>query len=165
MKTIATMTSMTLALAAALLAAPAVYAQQENFNPESGNGRWSAVEPPVSLADTQRAYFNAEIGNVPAPGESNEFAAAASEQTVKISNLKLAAAMLIGGAILQPGKYEVWRVNAGEQQFVEFSQIVEDDYAPEGQSVYVRQVIARVSSAREAPDTAVAQNQLGARSR
>jgi hypothetical protein len=79
--------------------------------------------------------------------------------------LKLAAATLTGGVILQPGTYEVWKANAGEQQFVEFSQIVEDDYAPEGQSVYVRQVIARVSSTLEAPDTTVAQNRLRARSR
>ena len=165
MKTIATMTLSTLAVAMAMLAAPTVRAQERYFNAEIGNGQWSAVEPPVSPADTQHAYFNAEIGNLPAPGESNEVAAAAPEHTVKIGNLKLAAATLTGGVILQPGTYEVWKANAGEQQFVEFSQIVEDDYAPEGQSVYVRQVIARVSSTREAPDTTVAQNRLRARSR
>jgi hypothetical protein len=165
MKTIATLTLVTFAVAMAMLAAPTVYAQEESFNAEIGNGRWSAVEPPVSLADTQPAEFNAEIGNLPASGERNELAASAPEQTVKIGNLKLAAATLTGGVILQPGEYEVWKVNAGEQQFVEFSQILEDDYAPEGQSVYVRQAIARVSSTREAPDTTVAQNRLRARSR
>jgi hypothetical protein len=149
MKTITSMTLSTLALAMALLAAPAAHAQEEGyFNFELGNGRWSAAEPPVSPAYSDRAYFNPEASTVGVP--ESELASAAPEHTEKIGNLKLAAATLYGDVVLQPGRYEVWKGNAGEQRFVEFSQTVENDYVPEGVSVYERQVIARIYSTPEA---------------
>lgn len=156
MKTIASITLATLAVAMVMLAAPAVHAQEQYSNAEYHNGHYSAVEPPVSPADTQYAYFNAEIGNQPALSTLSALAAAAPDRTKKIGNLKLATATMFGDVVLQPGKYEVSKVNVGEKQFVEFSQLVEDDYVPEGQSVYVRQVVARVGSTRDTLDAIAA---------
>lgn len=50
-------------VAIALLAVPVMYAQQGHFNAEIGNGHWSAVEPPLSVAYGDTGYFNVEIGN------------------------------------------------------------------------------------------------------
>jgi hypothetical protein len=156
MKTIASMTLITLAVAMVMLAAPAVHAQEQYFNAEYHNGHYSAVEPPVSPADTHYAYFNAEIGNPAEPSTLSALAAAAPDHSKEIGSLKLAAATMFGDVVLQPGKYEVSDVNVGEKHFVEFSQIVEDDYVPEGQSVYVRQVVARVGSTPETLDAIAA---------
>jgi hypothetical protein len=138
--------------------APALHAQEGYFNAEIGNGHYAAVEPPISPAYTEYAYFNPEIGNLPGSETRSELAAA-PEASEKIGNLKLAAAMMFGDAVLQAGKYEVWKGNVGEQRFVEFSQIVENDYAPEGQSVYERQVIARTYSTPEELNLAFASPQ------
>jgi hypothetical protein len=99
------MTLIGLAIAITLLAAPALNAQQ-TFNSELGNGRWSAVEPPLSAAYTESGYFNPEIGNVP---QSEPFA------------------MWNG----------LGEVASADENFIEVSEIIEDDYVPEGQSVYV----------------------------
>ena len=101
------MTFVGLVIAITLLATSGMQAQQANFNPELGNGRWSAAEPPVSPAYAENGYFNAEIGNTP---------------------------QLEPFALLNLGDLAM---DSGEENLVEVSELVEDDYVPEGQSVYV----------------------------
>ncbi len=133
-----------LAIASILLGmASFASAQQSTFNPELGNGRWSAVQPAISPAYTQGTYFNAEIGNAPAimPHGSASATNAGAGPTGK---LDLASSVRLGKILLTAGNYRVRHINSMPAHFVEFSRIVENDYAPEGQSVYQRQVVARV---------------------
>ena len=106
MKTRRMMTLVGLAIAVSLLSASGAYAQEQHFNPEIGNGQWSAVEPPVSTTQAELGYFNPEVGNVPQPDP-----------------------------VTLRGKGEEVAMTSGE--FIQETQIVEDDYAPEGQSVYL----------------------------
>jgi hypothetical protein len=142
-----TKTLLILALSTTLLAATAVYAQDDYFNPEIGNGRYSAVEPPVSPAVNDGSYFNAESGNWPAIDEFVRQGPA--EHTIRAGKLQLPAAIMLGDVVLPAGKYSFRQIQAGEQQFIEFSHTVTNNYAPEGQSVYQQEVVARVNATPE----------------
>ena len=144
MKTNVMKTLLTLALSTTLLAATASYAQEDYFNPEIGNGRYAAVEPPLSPAVNDGSYFNAETGNLPA---INEFVRQGlAEHTIRAGMTRLTVPTMLGVAVLPAGKYRFRQLQAGEQQVVEFSHTVTNNYAPEGQSVYQQEVVARVNA-------------------
>lgn len=126
------------------------YAQQGYFNAEEGNGKWSAVEPPVSPADAHYEYFNAEIANSAPLSVPPVAVMAVHEHAGKSDTLKIAETANLGGVALQPGKYDVRHIDSGKEHFVEFAQTVENDYAPEGVSVYEQQIVATVPS-RDVP--------------
>lgn len=133
------------------------YAQQGYFNPEEGNGKWGE-QPAVSPADTQYGYFNAELGNAPQPGA---FKAPVIHRHVGTTGkLEIAAPTKLGEATLKAGEYFVQHVDTGKGHFVEFSQVVENDYAPEGQSVYERRVVASVNCTRDPLNTILARTEL-----
>ena len=133
------------------------YAQQGNFNAEIGNGKWGA-QPPVSPAYTQYEYFNSEIGNVPPP---EALAAPATHRHAGTSaKLEIADPTKLAEVTLKAGEYFVQHVDTGKEHFVEFSQVVENDYAPEGQSVYEPTVVARVNCTLEPLNSIVARTEL-----
>lgn len=134
------------------------YAQEGYFNAEEGNGKWSAVEAPRSPANTERAYFNAETGNV-LPLEKLS-SPAMREVAGKTDKLEIESASKLGDVTLKRGQYLVRHVDTGKEHFVEFSQIIENDYVPEGQSVYVRKVVARLNCTRKPLGTTVARTEL-----
>lgn len=82
------------------------------------------------------------------------------EHAGKTGKLKLRAAVKLGDVVLQPGDYEVRHINSAKGHFVEFAQVVENDYVPEGLSVYERQVVARVNCTLEPLNAVVAQTEL-----
>jgi hypothetical protein len=133
------------------------YAQQGNFNAEEGNGKWGA-QPPVSPASTQYEYFNPEIGNVPRP---ETFTAPAMHRHAGTSGkLEISGTTKLSEVTLKAGEYFVQHVDTGKEHFVEFSQVVENDYASEGQSVYESRVVARVNCTLEPMNAAVARTEL-----
>ena len=133
------------------------YAQQGYFNAEEGNGKWGA-QPPVSPAYTQYEYFNPEIGNVPPPAPLT--APAIHRHAGTSAKLEIADPTKLAGVTLKAGEYFVQHVDTGKEHFVEFSQVVENDYAPEGTSVYGREVVARVNCTLEPVNTVVARTEL-----
>ncbi len=147
MKTNISKALLTLAIATTLFASRALYAQDAYFNPELGNGRWAAVEPPVSPAVNDGSYFNAETGVLPAIDTFVRQGSA--EHTIRAAKTRFANPTLISDILVPAGNYDFSVIRAGEAQFIEFSQIVTDNYAQEGLSVYQRQVIARVNATPE----------------
>jgi hypothetical protein len=134
------------------------YAQQGSFNAEEGNGKWAAEQPPVSPAYTQYAYFNPEIGNVPPPVP---FTAPAIHRHAGTSaKLEIADSTKLAEVTLKAGEYFVQHVDTGKEHFVEFSQVVENDYVLEGASVYERQVVARANCTLEPLNSVVARTEL-----
>jgi len=133
-------------------------ARQNYFNSEIGNGKWAAVQPAVSPANTQHEYFNPEIGNVPPP---EAFAAPAIHRHAgTTAKLEIADPSKLAEVTLKAGEYFVQHVDTGKEHFVEFSQVVENDYAPEGTSVYERQVVARANCTLEPLNSIVARTEL-----
>lgn len=146
-------------LMAAILGISGVASAQQNyFNPEIGNGRWAALQSPVSPAYTQQQYFNSETGNVPPPEAF--MAAAIHRHAGATGKLEIANPTKLADASLKAGEYFVQHVDTGKEHFVEFSQVVENDYAPEGTSVYERQVVARVNCTLEPVNAVVARTEL-----
>ncbi len=148
MKTKSVITIIFLAIIATLLSATGLYAQQASFNPEIGNGRWAAIAPPISAAVNDGGYFNPEIGNAPAISAAFE-RQSPPEHTLTTGKLRLHDAITLADVVLPAGDYEFRLLQAGEQQFVEFSELVTDYYAPEGQSPYQSLVVARVNATVE----------------
>ncbi len=112
----------------------------------------------TGFAYAQQSYFNPEIGNVPPPEALA--APATHRQAGTTGKLGIAAPTKLGEATLKAGEYFVRHVDTAEDHFVEFSQVVENDYAPEGQSVYERKVIARVNCTLEPLNAVVARTEL-----
>jgi hypothetical protein len=133
-------------------------AQSQYFNPEVGNGKWSAVQPAASLSYTGYQYFNPEIGNVP---QAQPFSAPASHShEVASGKLEIATPTKVGAVSLNAGNYLVRHIDTGKQHFVEFSQVVENDFVSEGISPYESHVVGRVNCTREALKVAVARTEL-----
>ena len=82
------------------------------------------------------------------------------EHAGKTGKLKLRTAMKLGDVVLQPGNYEVRHIDTGKEHFVEFSQMVESDFVPEGISPYQEQVVARVNCTRDPLNTIMARTEL-----
>ena len=82
-------------------------AQQAYFNPEIGNGKWSAAQPPVSPAYTQAGYFNPEIGNVP----PDQAIAMTREHDGRTGKLDIIKGVKLGETVLKPGAYMVRHVD------------------------------------------------------
>lgn len=133
------------------------YAQQGYFNAEEGNGKWGA-QPPVSPAYTQYEYFNPEIGNVPPAAAFS--APALHQHDGTAGKLKVEAPIKLGEANLKPGEYIVRHVDTGKEHFVEFAQVVENDFAPEGTSVYELKTVAKANCTMEALNSTVARTEL-----
>ncbi len=143
-----------LAILAAMVLALAgfAFAQDGYFNPEIGNGKWSAAQVPVSPAYAQSEYFNPEIGNSPqAPS-----AVTVQRHAGQPGNLDITTATNLNGVTLKPGEYTVRHVDNGKEHFVEFSIMAENDFAPEGMTPYQPKVVARVNCTRK-PLNAVSQ--------
>jgi hypothetical protein len=134
-------------------------AQQRPFNAEEGNGTWSAVQPAVSAAYTQYSYFNSEMGNVPKPqAPSNQVL----QQHAGIAGkLTIGAPAKVGDITLNAGQYIVRHVAAGKEHFIVFDQVVENDFAPEGTSVYALKMVAKAAcTAMEPLNTAATRTEL-----
>ncbi|MBZ5510290.1 MAG: hypothetical protein LAN70_03895 [Acidobacteriia bacterium] len=82
------------------------------------------------------------------------------EHAGKTGKLKIATPANLGGVTLKPGEYLVRHIDAGKEHFVEFSQMVDSNFVPEGMSPYQEQVIARVNCTREPLNTVVARTEL-----
>lgn len=68
----------------------------------------------------------------------------------KTGHLKLSAPMRVGEITLPADDYEVKVIESSAGEFVRFSRTIENDYAPEGMSVYEQQIVATVPT-RDVP--------------
>ncbi len=155
-------------LAVLLLALAGLGFAQDDYYDDSGyhqlpTFKWESPEIQPQ-ADTNAVrdpgvYYN-DSGIQHVPTFKWESTPAFYEHAGKTGNLKLGAAVKLGGTLLQPGDYEVRHVNTPKGHYVEFSQMVDNDIVLDGMSPYKEQVVARVNCIREPLNTVVARTEL-----
>ncbi len=115
---------------------------------------------PDRLASVSHAPFYAESANSWQPLGPDTSAGAAREYYGKNAIVTVKAAMTLAGATLNPGEYDVRYVDSTQGHHVKFSKTVENDFAPEGMSVYETKVVAEVSCTMEQLNSVVAHTEL-----
>ncbi|MBZ5569112.1 MAG: hypothetical protein LAN64_14835 [Acidobacteriia bacterium] len=151
-------------LAVLILALAGLSFAQDEWYDDSGyhSSNSVSVEPVAdtnSVFDSDVYYTDSGIQRLPAPFKFDS-TPAFHQHAGKTGNVKLRAAIRLGGSVLQPGVYEVRHMDTSTGHYVEFSRIVENDSVPEGMSPYQEQVVARVNCTREPLNTVVARTEL-----